>query len=170
MFFFLLTLFRNGSCVPFSPNLLGTDIPCESDYDSGTDYVYIQDRESFQALSIIWRIQDEFKEDSFCMNSTIKMICHHYLPPCGNSTHFEPPTAVCSDACLLQSHMCRTNWSHFESQLSEISNPLNCSHLENAPLCWSDQEVSISKFSTQHNILIERNCNNIPLHIQQTFS
>ena len=156
MFFFLLTLSRHGSCVPFSPNLLGRDIPCESVYESGTDYVYVEDHEPFRALNIIWRIQNEFKEDSFCRNSTIKMICHHYLPPCGNSTHFEPPSAVCSDACLLQRHMCRTRWSKFESQLSEISNPLNCSHLENAPLCWSDQEISTSKFSTQHNTLIGR--------------
>ena len=156
MFLFLLTLSRHGSCVPFSPNLLGTDIPCESVYESGTDYVYIKNSsEPFQALNIIWGIEEKFQEESFCRNSTMKMICHHYLPPCGTSTHFESPTAVCSDACFWQSQMCPTNWSCFESQLREIRNPLNCSHLENAlPLCWSDQEVSTSKFSTQHNTLI----------------
>ena len=134
--------------------MLGRDIPCESVYESGTDYVYIKkSSEFFQTLNEIWRIEKKLQEDStFCMNSTIRMICHHYLPPCGNSTHFEPPTAVCSDACLLQSQMCHTHWSDFEK---EISNPPNCSHLENAlPLCWSDQEISTSKFSTQHNTLI----------------
>ncbi|CAI8029843.1 Tyrosine-protein kinase transforming protein RYK, partial [Geodia barretti] len=127
---------RYGSCVPFSPYLLGSGgIPCDSVYESGTDYVYLKNSsESFQPLNVLGGIEQQL-DDVFsnhdCTLSTVRMICHYYLPPCGNSTHFEPPTSVCSDACYLQSQICPSYWTFVESRLGQIeSNPLNCSFSE----------------------------------------
>ena len=153
---FLLIYSRYGSCVPFSPYLLGSGIPCNNNvYKSGTDYVYIKNsNESFQPLNVIGQIEAELHENSLnhCLNSTIRVICHFYLPPCGNSTHFEPPTSVCSDACLLQSEMCPTHWRAFESELRRINNTLSCSNVENAvgpfPHSCSNVGVDTSKLST----------------------
>ena len=137
MFFHFHIIIRYGSCVPFSPYLLGNGIPCDSVYESGTDYVYIKySSESLQPLNVIGGVEDVLQKESssddfYCMNSIIQMICHYYLPPCGNSTHFEPPTFVCSDVCHLLSQMCPTQWGAFESKLRKESNSLNCSYMEN---------------------------------------
>ena len=128
---------RYGSCVPFSPYLLGTGgIPCDEVYETGTDYVYIKNgNESLQPLSLLGGIENQlhdlFSTDD-CTLSTIRMMCHYYLPPCGNSTHFEPPTSVCSDACVLLSQMCPFHWTYIvESELGLIdSYPLNCSYMD----------------------------------------
>ena len=154
--FITIIIIRYGSCVPFSQYLLGRGIPCDSVYESGTDYVYITNSsESLQPLNVIGGVEEvlqkEFSSNDFyCMNSTIHLICHYYLPPCGNSTHFEPPTFVCSDACRLLSRMCPTHWGAFESKLREKSISTNCSFMENVhPLNHScvDLGVHMSEFS-----------------------
>ena len=141
---------RYGSCVPFSEYMLGSGIPCDRVYESGTDYVYII--ESIQTLNVIWEIEEELQEDSYCIDSLLRMICHYYLPPCGNSTDFEPPTSVCSDACYLLSKMCPTHWGYFESELRKENIPLNCSYVEYVYSLYdscSDLGVRTSKFYTQ---------------------
>ena len=147
---FILAHCRYGSCVPFSEYMLGSGIPCNRVYDSGTDYVYINNSiESIQTLSFIWEIEEELQEDSYCIDSLLRMMCHYYLPPCGNSTHFEPPTSVCSDACYLLSQMCPTDWGDFELKLRGESNPLNCLYVDNVhPFnhSCSDLGVYMSKF------------------------
>ena len=149
---------RYGSCVPFSPYLLGTGgIPCDEVYETGTDYVYINNaNESLQPLNILGGIERELDDvfsDHDCTLSTMRMICHYYLPPCGNSTHFEPPTSVCSDACHQQSQMCPFHWTFIESRLG--SNPLNCSYtdavLNPLPHSCSDLGVYTSMFYA-HNL------------------
>ena len=134
--FIAIIIIRYGSCVPFLPYLLGRGIPCDSVYKSGTDYVYIENSsESLQPLNVIGEVEDVLQVESslndfYCMNLTIHLICHYYLPSCGNSTHFKPPTFVCSDACHLLSQMCPTHWGAYESKLKGKSNPLNCSYIK----------------------------------------
>ena len=43
-------------------------------------------------------------------NVARRVICHFYLPPCGNSTHFELPTSVCKDTCHQVEKMCEREW------------------------------------------------------------
>ena len=102
-------------------------------YQEGRDYVYISKQRTVEyyknILNAIHETEQFFKRhlnDDKCTNSTIRMICHYYLPPCGNSTHFEPPTSVCEAACELQSDECSSLLANFQQRLM-TGDQLNCS-------------------------------------------
>ena len=45
-----------------------------------------------------------------CNDIVRRVICHFYLSPCGNSTHFESPTSVCKETCHQIGKMCGQEW------------------------------------------------------------
>lgn len=47
-----------------------------------------------------------------CYDVARQVICHYYLPPCGNSTHFEPPTSVCQETCREVEQLCGEEWEN----------------------------------------------------------
>ena len=47
-----------------------------------------------------------------CYDVARRMICHFYLPPCGNSTVFELPTSVCKEACHAVESICGEEWDN----------------------------------------------------------
>ena len=128
--------FRYGICVQFllSPTLHFTTL-CEGVYQKGRDYVYISKQmtsvDYSKILNVIGDREQFFKENNsthICTNPLLRMICHYYLPPCGNSTHFEPPTSVCEDACELLSEICPSLLGNFQDRLmSATGDQLECS-------------------------------------------
>ncbi len=74
----------------------------------GVDHVYIFDEthtEDLEArlkeLEIILTLIDEP-----CRTILERVMCFYVLPPCGNSTHFIPPQAICSEDCFNAAQMC----------------------------------------------------------------
>ena len=43
---------------------------------------------------------------SRCLEEARKILCHYYLPTCGNETVFEPPTSVCEETCEYLRYLC----------------------------------------------------------------
>ena len=125
--------FRYGTCIPFSlsPTLNFTTL-CEGVYQKGKDYVYISKQKTAdyyaKLLNVIGETEHLLRKtfvENECTDPFLRMICHYYLPPCGNSTHFEPPTSVCEYACELQSEKCHFFLDNFQHRLT--GDQLNCS-------------------------------------------
>ena len=53
-----------------------------------------------------------------CINEARKVLCHYYLPTCGNSTVFEPPTSVCEDVCEYLWNLCPNEFQQMALQFS----------------------------------------------------
>ena len=170
----MFSVYRFGNCVPFKIRERGT--PCDDFYTPEVDHVYISDRRTggnidkyldFIELSdvIIDTIPDK------CVYIALKVLCHYYLPPCGNSTFFEPPTSVCMEPCNHLAEICPLEWERlvafFEHEdISLKKNGLtliNCSNTGeylDLPHCCSDVGVDIGKFSGVRVLYVQ---SNIPL-------
>ena len=158
----IFSVYRFGNCVPFKIRQRGT--PCDALYTPGVDHVYISNRRrggNFdQYLSYV--------EDSGlvlnviperCIDPALRVLCHFFLPPCGNSTFFEPPTSVCMEACNYLAEICPFEWEQVVAYF-EVNDYwlrpngltfINCSntgeYLDPLPHCCSDVGVNIRKFS-----------------------
>ena len=92
-----------------------------------------------------------------CDLPTDELLCHFYLPPCGNATHFQPPTSVCPDVCNAIRHHCPEQWAtvvDYYKQAGPIITSeglefIECNfpgkHLAPLPHCCSDIGLNISK-------------------------
>ena len=40
-------------------------------------------------------------DDEDCVEQVHRILCHYYLPPCGNATHHVPPSSICQKDCLI---------------------------------------------------------------------
>ena len=58
-----------------------------------------------------------------CIDVARKVLCHYFLPTCGNSTVFEPPASVCQDVC-----------EHLRNLCPVLFEQLRLHFLRNAPL------------------------------------
>ena len=90
-----------------------------------------------------------------------KGICYYYFPPCGNTTHFQPPNAVCSETCYYFTEgLCQEAWERALSLIQEVDRinntifmynlqPPNCSQpgeiLDSLPHCCSDAGIVVRK-------------------------
>ena len=54
-----------------------------------------------------------------CYDAARRIICHFYLPPCGNSTLFELPTSVCKETCYTVQDMCGEEWENVVSMFEQ---------------------------------------------------
>ena len=45
-----------------------------------------------------------------CVEQVYRVICHYYLPPCGNTTHTLPPSSLCQEECLYVEKSCQAMW------------------------------------------------------------
>ena len=126
------------------------------------DYVYIPRKGDVtianynRELSTISEVKDIWKGAGFvdeCIEPTTQIICKYYLPSCGNSTHFEPPTSVCRTECHIQSQMCPIHWSTFVNKFNwSGAAPINCSNtgeiIYPLPHCCSNVGMDIVVYDT----------------------
>ena len=136
--------------------------PCDHLYESGVDYVYVprnRTKGNYRKLMELMHNVGFFYHNLFdeCLDSGLHLLCHFYLPPCGNSTHFEPPAAVCPSACRIPSLECPDEWARVVNVFQDndaIINAeglylINCSdtgeHLHPVPHCCHNAGINTRK-------------------------
>lgn len=149
---------RFGRCVPYK--IVGDGHPCNTLYAAGVDYVYI----NFQRMSVsfdeyltqvemLW--QSTTMMPGRCLEFTRQAVCHFYVPSCGNSTLFEPPSSLCMETCNSLADTCPFEWeqmvNYFETNhtiLSPIA-LIDCNNtgefLNPVPHCCVDLGVNMCK-------------------------
>lgn len=134
--------FRQGNCVPYMTTPGGG--LCDSVYEAGVDYVYVPFTRLNGNLTAVASILQHFVIFIDILAEECKpivlhaLMCFYYLPPCGNSTHFVPPPAICHDECLAASEvLCPDEFNGYTSFVEDISstdfealgfNVVNCSN------------------------------------------
>ena len=153
---------RFGNCVPFK--IIGEGSPCDPLYTPGVDYIYVSNRRTNGDYDRYIEIVDDSRLilniiPEECVDVAFKVLCHFFLPPCGNSTHFEPPTSVCSESCNYLRSVCPDAWDRIVAHFRDNDfwlRPLgltyiNCSHsgefIYPLPHCCSDVGVEIRKLN-----------------------
>ena len=104
---------RYGNCVPYRAQEKAS--PCDDLYTSGVDYVFVpfsryKGKYSMLMKSIVIFGPQLLSGFDKCYDIAKRVICHFYLPPCGNTTSFETPTSVCEDTCHAVQDACGTQW------------------------------------------------------------
>ena len=154
-----MLFYRFGNCVPY--NVSEGSNPCDALYTPGVDYVYLSYRRlggkilsyreaiAQSANLLFFKFQDE------CRDPALRILCHYYFPPCGNSTVFDPPTSVCMETCNYLRELCPNEWNDVETRFEEYHNIvssygaafINCSntgeYLNPLSYCCSDVGVDI---------------------------
>ena len=156
--------YRFGNCVPYETN--ERSIPCDAIYTPDIDHTYISYRRQKgnilsyrQAIAVpAGLLLDKFRDE--CHDPALRILCHYYFPPCGNSTVFEPPTSVCMETCNYLRELCPNEWNdivaYFEENDATIRSYgatfINCSntgeYLNPLPHCCSDVGIDIRMFNT----------------------
>jgi hypothetical protein len=156
---------RHGICLPFQARV-DEPTPCDTLYESGVDYVYVPwtrfEGDYREMMKAMFRVGSTFEstfKECTVFESTLRLFCQFYLPPCGNSTHFEPPAAVCPSACRVPSLVCPDEWARivtvYEVASNLISNEItyliNCSNtgapLHPVPHCCHNAGINTSKYT-----------------------
>jgi hypothetical protein len=100
-----------GSCFPYDTSSTPSGTPCDEIYTQQETYVFLSSR---RAEGDFNRYLTQFQDTTLffslipakCINEARKILCHYYLPTCGNATVFEPPTSVCEDVCEHLKNIC----------------------------------------------------------------
>ena len=161
----ILHFFRNGICLPFQTRD-HEPTPCDLLYESGVDYVYVPwnrvNGDYYELMFAVFEYGSIFQlffGDLECTESALHLFCQYYLPPCGNSTHFEPPAALCPSACHIPSLLCPDAWANvvnvYETNIDIVNmdnlHLINCSdtgeHLHPVPHCCHDAGINTSELS-----------------------
>ena len=91
---------------------------CNDPLRLGVDYVYVSNKLGGSQNSISTLLNDKIQSvkdiiathDMDCVDQVFKLMCHYYLPPCGNSTHFMLPPSLCEEECIYVKNGCRATW------------------------------------------------------------
>ena len=163
------TWFRYGACVPFYP--MDTPTLCDDLYEQGVDYIFVpSSRRDGVYSKLIKDIREygPFLLEYFkrCYEPVRRMLCHFYLPTCGNATTFKPPSVVCPEFCHKISQLCPDEWANFIRGIASYNfileveglQLIDCNqpglHLLPLPHCCSNYGIDLSKkFSNCHNVL-----------------
>ena len=145
---------RFGYCKLFQSENHGT--LCDALYTPEVDYVYTKWGTNVNSLDIDIHTNALLPGiTSWCIESVIKIWCHIFLPSCGNSSVFKPPTSVCKETCNYVKEKCDNMWNIFELYIkntTDVLTPINCSntgeHLDPLPYCCSDVGIDLRMFSS----------------------
>ena len=87
---------------------------CEGVLRQGVDFVYAKSSLGNQTVIAEFlnkEIRDiESGDDEDCIKMMYRVLCHYYLPPCGNSTHPAPPSSICQEECRMVQDKCKDTW------------------------------------------------------------
>ena len=111
-------LFSFGKCDTYK---FQTDV-CNSALRVGLDNVYISNRLRGNQSSIsanlnnlILAMEDIITtHDKECVEQVYRVICHYYLPPCGNITYTQSPSSLCQEECVHVEESCQATWQAAE--------------------------------------------------------
>ena len=118
-FIVFLDPFSYGTCQPYSTGFTHEGIPCDDLYTQHETYVYLSPLRGQGSLEYyIYKFRNTQLFFNFipmdCIVESRKILCQYYLPTCGNSTIFQPPTSVCQDVC-----------EHFKTQCPQVYQQLS---------------------------------------------
>ena len=156
-------LCRYGSCFPYDTSSTASGTPCDELYEEQVTYVYLSQR---RAGGNYQRYLNFFKDTTLffdlipeeCIDEARKILCHYYMPTCGNSTAFRPPTSVCQDVCEHLRNLCPLEFmqlmKHFETNAQFLApeglTMINCSNtgdfIDPLQHCCSDLDIVIRKW------------------------
>ena len=158
-----------GSCFPYDTSSTPSGTPCDEIYTQQETYVFLSSRRTegdFNRYLRRFRDINTFFDliiPAKCINETRKVLCHFFLPTCGNSTVFKPPTSVCEDICEHLRNICPDEFQqlslHFQLN-SGVLQPLgltmiNCldtgDYISPLQHCCSDLGIEIRK-SKMHQL------------------
>lgn len=177
-----LCIFRFGSCQPFIIHERGT--PCDILYTPGVDSIYVSGQRKRGNIYSYMDIFEDIAAIVFsvfpekCHDPAIQVLCHYFLPPCGNRTVFEAPTSVCTKTCNFLHKICPSAWekvmAYFETNSFWLRRSgltfINCSntgqYLDPVPHCCSDIDVGVD-IRTLCSISCSV-CSQLLLHIQSS--
>ena len=155
---------RYGRCFPYETS----STPCDELYTEGETYVFLLSRRAGGNFNLYLAVFQNSQPyiDIFppeCIDKARKIFCHYYLPTCGNSTVFEPPTSVCEDVCEHLRNLCPDQFQQLALHLNlnaELFSPfgltmIDCMNTGDyiSPLqhCCSDLDIEIRE-STIHEL------------------
>ena len=96
----------------------------------------------------------ESGDDEDCIKMMYRVLCHYYLPPCGNTTHPAPPSSICQEECQMVRDKCKDTWNAALVVLYklEIKPIIDCSDTSNVifpiPHCCTGAGLSMTAIST----------------------
>ena len=119
----LIPLLRYGKCFPYDTSSTPNGTPCDELYTEGETYVFLSSCRTGGNINIYFLLfQDSNSYFDLippeCIYEARKVLCHYYLPTCGNSTVFEPPTSVCEDVCDYLRNLCPDQFQQLALQFS----------------------------------------------------
>ena len=143
---------RYGECFNYETN---TKI-CGDVLRLNVDYVYAKsslgDQKTIARLlnmkiTEIETVIDGLDED--CVKQVFRVLCHFYLPPCGNTTHPAPPSSICQEECQMVQENCQKTWTSvllaFKADLDVL---IECSDTSNllfpVPHCCTGAGIGIN--------------------------
>ena len=99
---------RFGRCTAYTG---GIEV-CDGILTAGTDFVYIMTYNNNISAYLNDKINGSLFVDhrKDCVLQVFRIICHYFLPPCGNTTKMIPPSSVCQEECSQVQSSCQDTW------------------------------------------------------------
>ena len=144
------TLEQGNQCgFLYTPDVDNVYVPFQREFENFDQYI------TFADIAVL----TPFLIPSKCIDPFMRIFCHFFLPPCGNSTVLELPTSVCMETCKSVQEICPLEWERLLTyyEANDIffrRNGLtfiNCSntgeYLNPLPYCCSDVGVDTCMLS-----------------------
>ena len=98
-------------------------------------------------------------DDEECVKLVFRVLCHFYLPSCGNTTHPAPPSSICQEECQMVQENCRDTWhSIIYAFRADIDIVIDCSDTSQllfpVPHCCIGAGIGLSHTHTHHHTSI----------------
>ena len=103
-------------------------------------------------------IDIESGDDEDCIKMMYRVLCHYYLPPCGNTTHPAPPSSICQEECQMVQDKCEDTWNAALLALykMDIKPVIDCSDTSNllfpVPHCCTGAGLGMTTVTLHNNI------------------
>ena len=119
----------------------------------GIDHVYVSLKLGNQSI-IANKLNREYKDvvsliadhEERCVKQVFRVLCHFYLPTCGNITHLAPPSSICQEECQMVQQECQPTWDTVLVALKTIPQIIYCTDTSKllfpVPHCCTGAELS----------------------------
>ena len=82
-----------------------------------------------------------------CLKQVYRVLCHFYLPPCGNATDPVPPSSICQEDCQMVQEKCPHTWDIILVAFSGVDPIIDCNDTSRllfpVPHCCTDAGLGL---------------------------
>ena len=118
----LSSIIRFGKCKAYTDDV--EVYVCNGLLSPGLDRIYLPKSDETQS-NIITLLNTKIRKsnrffatyDKDCVDQVFRVMCHYYLPSCGNMTHLLPPSSICQEECSQVQSQCQKAWQGAEDLL-----------------------------------------------------